>query len=41
MRKNLLFIGLALSMLAVGCNNGPEEEPKKPSTGKKQGYRHS
>ena len=34
MRKNLLFIGLALSMLAVGCNNGPEEEPKKPSTGK-------
>ena len=35
MRKNLLFIGLALSMLAVGCNNGPEEETKKPSSGKK------
>ncbi|MBR0393622.1 MAG: hypothetical protein IIX04_00765, partial [Alistipes sp.] len=35
MRKNLLFIGLALSVLAVGCNNGPEEETKKPSSGKK------
>ena len=35
MRKNLLFIGLALSMLAVGCNNDPVDNGgKKPSTGK-------
>ncbi|MBQ7856573.1 MAG: hypothetical protein IJ348_05600 [Alistipes sp.] len=36
MRKNLLFIGLALSMLAVGCNNDPVDDGnKKPNTGKK------
>ncbi len=32
MKKIYLYFGLALSMLAVSCSNGPKEEPVAPDT---------